>query len=213
MAVAFRAAGTFSTTTTVNYPAGVATGDLLVLHVSWSGGLTTPSGWTKLFGPLSPPGPTWSCYLFWKIAGGSEPSTVTLSGAAIAAFMCAYTGAHATTPIDTYATANLPGSGTAITTPTATTTVANTMLLRMYSVYAASASITPAAGTERYDATTGASNYCMLEMAEQAQAGIGASGTQSATLASDSFGGLGATVAVAPAAAAAAAFVPRIIVT
>lgn len=202
MAVAFRAAGTFATTSVVNYPAGVASGDLLIIQVACTGAITTPSGWTKLFGPVVPSGsPPWSCYLYWKIAGGSEPSSITLvsGGGNTAAFMSAYTGAHATTPIDTHATANLPTSGTSGTTPTVTTTQANTMLLRMCFEYATTGTVTPGAGTERYDGAYDSPMYCVVEMAEIAQPAAGASGTAALTFTSALFGGLSATVAIAPA--------------
>ncbi len=56
MPVAFGAAGTrllvgtASASWAVPYPAGIAAGDVLVLHISTNGGLVTvPTGWTSVY--------------------------------------------------------------------------------------------------------------------------------------------------------------------
>jgi PKD repeat protein len=208
MAVAFRAAGTLTTSTssgthTVNYPAGVAAGDLLVIQmVVTVGTLTTPAGWTNLYGPFTESGFGAAVhYLFYKIAGGSEPSTMTVTksaGNAAAAVMSAYTGADTTTPIDVFATAVQPTSGTSGSSPSVTTTKANTMLLRLCTAFAGPAATTPAGTvTERYDVTW-SFNSTGLELGTETQAAIGASGTSGVTFSTGISGGIGATIAVAP---------------
>src|SRR4051794_15838442 len=61
IAPAFRSAGPLSApagTTTVSYPSGVVSGDVLLMQALVYGlevdtGMATPSGWTKLLGPVA----------------------------------------------------------------------------------------------------------------------------------------------------------------
>jgi hypothetical protein len=223
MAVAFRAAGTFVEATgsnpAITYPAGVATDDMLVMQFALNPGgtATTPSGWTKLFGPTNTSGGGNPCYLFYKIAGGSEPSTVTVTVSATqaAGIMAAYTGVDGTTPIDVSATATLSTSGgTTATTPSVTTTVANDMLLRIYWGWGGTSVTPPGSDTERYDSRFVGQDIPM-ECATSTQVATGASGTTTATFAAAYFGGLGATIALAPGAGGGgggATFVPQIVI-
>jgi len=97
----------------------------------------------------------------------------------------------------------LATSGTTATAPSVTTTVANTRLLHIYWGYVNNSTVTPnASDTERYDAWNISINLG-YELADRAQAATGATGTSAATwVGSALFGGLAATVALAPAAAA-----------
>src|SRR4029077_14590761 len=102
VAVAFRSAGALATYTNppvIEYPAGVASGDLLVIQYMGHNGSppNTPSGWTALLAPVTLSGSIEpSIWVFYKIAGGSEPSTVTISvssgSLAATGIMSAYTG-------------------------------------------------------------------------------------------------------------------------
>src|SRR5262249_42489657 len=64
-------------------PAGTASGDLLVAHLSGSGsmvsgGITPPSGWTALYAPTSGGFSNDENYAtYYKVAGAAEPSTYT----------------------------------------------------------------------------------------------------------------------------------------
>jgi PKD domain len=211
MAVAFRAAGTLGTSTAgaatvVPYPAGVASGDLLILQFIANATSTpaTPSGWTALFGPTTTTTYGNKCYVFWRVAGGSEPSTVsvTISTGQGAGIMSAFTGANTSAPINVHAEATLPGGGTSptMTTPSVTTTVANTMLLRMYWAHDGTAVAPAGTDTEIYDANA-PGQPCAIEAATSTQTAAGASGTTTATLNSNKWGGLGSTIAIAPATA------------
>lgn len=211
MAVAFRAAGTLGTSTggaatVVSYPAGVASGDLLLLQmiVPVSQTVTTPSGWTVVLGPVDTSTYGNRCYVFRKIAGGSEPSSVsvTISSGNGAGIMSAFTGVDGTTPIDVSASATTATGGSTpnLVSPSVTTTVASTLLVRMYWAHDGTA-ITPAGGTtEIYDANA-PGQPAAIEAATIAQAAAGASGTTTATLNTNTFGGLAATLALAPEAA------------
>jgi PKD repeat protein len=211
MAIAFRAAGAlasqFQGTPTIPYPAGVAANDLLLIHyVAGTATVTptTPSGWTLLLGPvaMSGGGNANRGYVYYRVAGGSEPSSVTFanSGASntTGGIMTAWTGCDITTPIDGSATATLPTSGTTGTAPSVTTTKASTRVLHLYWDWTGSTTVTPnGADTERYDTFLSATNI-VFELADTAQGAAGATGTSSVTFAAATSGGLAATIALAP---------------
>jgi hypothetical protein len=211
MAIAFRAAGAlasqFQGTPTIPYPAGVAANDLLLIHyVAGTATVTptTPSGWTLLLGPvaMSGGGNANRGYVYYRVAGGSEPSSVTFanSGASntTGGIMTAWTGCDITTPIDGSATATLPTSGTTGTAPSVTTTKASTRVLHLYWDWTGSTTVTPnGADTERYDTFLSATNI-VFELADTVQGAAGATGTSSVTFAAATSGGLAATIALAP---------------
>jgi PKD repeat protein len=210
MAVAFRAAGAFASNSSgnpvISYPAGVAAGDLLIIQYmvgNSSTVATTPSGWTLLLGPTatSDGSQPARAYAYYRVAGGSEPSSVTFahtgSSGQAGGIMSAYTGADPATPINVSTTAGTETSGTTQTAPSVTTTVANTRLLHMYWITGNTTVTQNAADTERYD-TTWAAVFETLEVADKAQAATGATGTSGATYATSVTGGLAATIAVAP---------------
>jgi PKD repeat protein len=213
MAIAFRSAGALaggtSSSLTINYPAGVASGDLLVLQYAALAArtVTTPGGWTKLYGPVATAGtsPAISIYAYYRVAGASEPSSVSValdSNGGAQGIISAYSGCDTTTPINTSATANLPTSGTSGTCPTVTTTVASTLLLHAYYDWTSSTTITPnASDTERYDSFLSTLNM-VFELADKPQAAAGATGTSIATFGGATSGGGCATIALAPIAAA-----------
>jgi hypothetical protein len=212
MAVAFRSAGTLTKTNTgaaglnVPYPAGLAANDLLVLQASVgtssSATINTPSGWTKLFGPVTGSGASGQAqYVFTKVASGSETGNLSLVATAnnqLSGIMAAYTGCDTTTPVDVFATASLATSGTTGTAPSVTTTKASTLILHMYWDWSGSGTTTPnAADTERYDTFDTNQNY-ITELADTPQAAAGASGTSTVTFSTGMSGGLAATIALAP---------------
>lgn len=115
----------------VEKPAGVASGDLLLL-VMFLGNATTntpspPSGFT-LINNVATSLFSAGLYAYYKIAGGSEPSTyaVSQSGSNLgAARMYAWTGTHATTPINVNAKSAALSGVTTINLPSVTTTEAD----------------------------------------------------------------------------------------
>lgn len=211
MAIAFRAAGAFASNSSgnpvISYPAGVASGDILIIQYMVGGAATvatTPSGWTLLFGPTttSDGSQPARAYVYYRVAGGSEPSTITFahtgSSGQAGGIMSAYTGADGTTPINVSTIAVTETTGTTQTAPTVTTTIANTRLLHMYWITGNTTTTQNAADTERYD-TVWAAVFETLELADKAQAATGATGTSAATYAATVTGGAAATIAVAPA--------------
>lgn len=117
-------------TAAVAVPAGVASGDLLLCVMLLGNGngntATGPSGFTAIDSQAAT---TFSAglRLYYKIAGGSEPGTynVSQSGANLgAARMYAWTGVHASTPINVNTKSSVLNGVTTINLPSATTTVA-----------------------------------------------------------------------------------------
>lgn len=96
------AAGAFTNTIGVPFPAGVASGDLLIAslgnYASHTGVWNTPAGWTALTAS-----PNTGNRSFWKIATGAESGneTFTYSGAttSVRGSMISVTGHDPTTPI------------------------------------------------------------------------------------------------------------------
>lgn len=86
---AFQAAGTIATaggTSTINvpYPAGIAAGQLLIVHIkeqdSATVNLTVPSGWTLVGSGATIPGNTVGSDAIYKVANGTESGNLTING-------------------------------------------------------------------------------------------------------------------------------------
>lgn len=100
------------TSHTINLPASISSGDLLIVAVSMDGNtsLTWPAGWTALSGPTNSGGDG-TLEARYRIADGSEGATITITTAASEAqshISWRITGWHGTTPPEagTPATAN-----------------------------------------------------------------------------------------------------------
>lgn len=67
---------------TINLPASISSGDLLIIvfHL-WAetANVTTPSGWTLLTSDLTTAGTDHNLYIYYKVASGSEGSTLNIS--------------------------------------------------------------------------------------------------------------------------------------
>lgn len=193
MAIAFGAAGTrllvgtAGTSWAVPYPAGIAAGDLLVLHIVTNGGaVTTPAGWTAVYNETVLANPKGG--LFIAVAAGTESGNLTVTTASTTgnAMMFRYTGVEAATPQDAAATSvSLDATtDTTVDLPAITTVTANTMLV--YADGANSGTVTmtgPAGSTERVDqgtlAGTGAKAGALYD---EAVAAAGSTGTRIITL-------------------------------
>ncbi len=122
---------------TLTPPAGTAAGDLLVAHVTNRDAthtLNVPAGWTIIGARTTAPGSsTITSATFRKWATASEgPSTFTLgtTGVQMVGGVVAYSGVHASNPVDVAGAAT--GTGTVATAPSVTTTAANAMLVHAY---------------------------------------------------------------------------------
>ncbi len=121
-----------SSSVTVSTPSGTVEGDLLIAAVATDGNesFSTPSGWTQI-SQANQGGASLAVY--WKLASASESSSHTFSWGSneeAYAWIMRFTGHHATTPIDTYATYG-SGSSSSPDCPSVTTTVDNAMILRI----------------------------------------------------------------------------------
>ncbi len=177
-------------------------GDLLLAAVTIRGTstITPPAGWTLVRDDVNASNLRQATY--WKSATGSEPATWTwtFSGPRLAAGgIHAYSGVHATTPIDIHGGQANP-SGTSLTAPGVTTTVASTRLVAFYSM-TTNATITPPPGmTERGEQIgTDPTRLTVIEGSDALQAAAGPTGTRVATA---SLAGLsiGQLIALRPAA-------------
>jgi hypothetical protein len=121
---------------TITKPTGTVSGNLLVAVVftddDATGGWTPPGGWTEGIAPFN--NTDISCALYWKTAGGSEPASYDFTvgdvdSSVMGGGMVRISGANAT-PIDVSNTAT--GLSTSIDTPSVTTTVTNTLILRFF---------------------------------------------------------------------------------
>lgn len=93
----------YQSSVTCNKPTGTASGDLMI----WvcSGSPSTPSGWTLLGSADSGTSSMLLVRVFYKVAGGAEPSSYTASVSTSWSNACCistYRGQSSTTPIDSH---------------------------------------------------------------------------------------------------------------
>jgi hypothetical protein len=128
---------TGGTSVVVTAPSGVTSGDLLIAAVSTDGTSSTtlaaPAGWTLLDRGIDSTGQV-TLGVWYKIAGASEPGTYTFTWTGnqqAYGWIMRFTGHNPSTPIN--ASSFTAGSTTSSTppSPTVTTTVANTMIIRI----------------------------------------------------------------------------------
>ena len=191
---------------TINRPAGTVSGSLLLAQIAVRGGttqtITAPAGWTLVptNGRVNS-GVTLAQAIYYRIAGAAEPASYQWtfsSSARSTGIILRYSGTHATTPINV-SDGLAAGSGTVITAPTVTTTVANTRLVAFFSHANSAGSLTTPAGmTSRSNGNSGGGvNGIKRRATDQAIAAIGATGNKTST-ASNSAARAGHLVALRP---------------
>lgn len=112
------ATGTNGTTLVVNKPTGTLSGDLLLLFItSTSNTVGTPSasGFTMLLDVDAP-----VSSVLYKVAGGSEPSTYSVSSGQTQPAICLLVAIRGSTNTLTSGTWSSSGTGTTITAPSIT---------------------------------------------------------------------------------------------
>jgi hypothetical protein len=135
-----------------NAPSGVTSGDLLVLCIGNSTTtrtITTPTGWTQIANVQDGFGSQRGA-MYRRIADGSSDDTPTVSFGGTcdsAAFILRITGQHATTYLDTSASASQTSGATAAI-PSITTAEADELLIAMVSVDDATISSDPSGWTQ-----------------------------------------------------------------
>jgi hypothetical protein len=144
--------------------------------------------------------------VYVRVVGASDPVsyqwTIPEGGRRITGGLNAYSGVDTAQPVDA-AGATMNGAGTAVSSPSVTTTVANTMLVQLASVNAEGALTAPAGMTEVWEAsspnTTAGNTRDVLSSSSHAlQAAAGPTGNRVAT-ASLPGAGIGVTLALRPA--------------
>lgn len=184
MSVAIRSNSTYAPSTAtsshaVPTPTGFQAGDLLltVLTNPVNGSFNALTGWTELADYFTAAGDVnrFDAYVAWKIATGSEGSSVTFTGSTTsrpAGGMVAISGANTSTPINASAGNDQTTTGTAYTTASITPTVDNCLIIAIFFGYLATAatlSFTPNASfTEQADIPN-TSNGAALEIQYEAQ--------------------------------------------
>ena len=196
-----------STSIVVTKPTGTADGDLLVAFVSGeddAGVLSPPGGWTQIF-QIDNPG-NFVSGAWFRMASG-EPASFTFTSTvshAMNAGVLRYSGADAANPIDVSAAVAAFGNPTA---PSVTTTVADTVVLRVGTLENATVSDIdyPAGTTGRveFDVASGQ----VTGVADTLQASAGATGTAAFTGTADDY--VAATIAIAPGASTTYYYVAR----
>ena len=188
-------------TITVNKPAGVLSGDLLIAYISktmYGVGDLAPSGWTLIRTDSNS-----SCCrsgIYYKVATSSEPASYTWNIAGSETYgigtIQVYRGADTTSPINAHG-ATTPISGTSYQAPSITTTVADTRLVTFFVARNGTATWTPPTGmTEAYDFRF-STGTLTTSSANASMAAAGATGTKTATLSSSAWG-IAQIIAIAP---------------
>ncbi len=138
------------TSITVNKPASTDEGDLLVAGLTWDGNpgtITKPDGWEILNASGYPATPNVTTGVYYKIAGPGEPASYTWNwgtAESVYAFIICITGHDEAAPINVWSVNE--GSSQSPSCPDVTTTVPDTLVLRIYGSDRASRSFSYPAG-------------------------------------------------------------------
>src|SRR5437867_9767689 len=193
--IGFRGAATNSsgtassaTSLSISRPSGTLANDVMVASISAHGSsspptITPPSGWTLIVTTTSN-GQNLAVSTYWKLAGtaGADPGPYSFTvspSSRIAGGISAYFNVDTTNPI------NASGGAAGSSTPSITTTVANTMLVGCFGRSDNKAVGAPSGMTERFNAESsssgGTTTDASSESADALQASPGASGSKAST--------------------------------
>src|SRR5439155_5224230 len=147
-----------ATSLAISRPAATVANDVLVASITSRTGssppptITAPAGWTSIVSTNN--GSTLTTATFWKVAGTAAadpgPYAFTVSSSSsVAGGISSYFDVDTTTPIDAFA-----GQANSSSTPSITTTVANTMLVAFFGRAGNSAIGAPADMSERFNVVT-----------------------------------------------------------
>ncbi len=175
-------------TITLGRPAGTAAGQVLVASIATNPDATivpSNSGWTMLRNDLLSGAVRQAVYV--RVVGSNDPNayqwTIPEGTRRVTGGMTAYANVDTTNPVNAIgAMTNV--SGTSVTAPSISTTVANTMLVQVVAVNA-EGSLTPPAGmTEAWEAgspNSGSTRDVLASSSYAVQAATGATGSRVAT--------------------------------
>lgn len=164
--------------------------------------LSAPAGWTAVPNADAANAKNVRIHAWYRLAGTSEPSSYTFAltggaGVDIAGGIVDVAGASPTAPINASNSQSNGGYQTAVTAPSISTTVGNTLLLFGGACNAGAVFTPPGPMTEQWDVASGGSLPIASEAASQPLGSVGATGTRVAT-ASTSCRSVGLSIAVAP---------------
>ncbi|MBI2967953.1 MAG: T9SS type A sorting domain-containing protein [Bacteroidetes bacterium] len=174
---------------TLTKPGNVKQNDLLIVHLAQgyptSSGATPPAGWTLIRYDGLNDGSTIGSWLYYKVAGASEPSTYDFSvstGLNLVGVIMAYRGIDPASPIQASGGANT--SGTSHSTPSINTTTDSAVVLNFYSILSSAYSYTPPANTtERYQYSYAQNHWKTVHGFDFIKATAGATGAQTLAIA------------------------------
>ncbi len=196
-----------STSLTIDKPAGTQSGDVLLATIGYQSGsirnLAPPSGWTAVPNTHVFEGTNAGMRAFYKIAGGSEPSSYTFqltggSGQALGGGIMAIIGADTAAPIDAAGGLNNGSSNvTLLTAPSITTTKPKTLLVYSGAVNQGPAFTPPQLMPEQWDVKTTGTYNIGTTAAAGGLAAAGPTGTRASTM-SWTARGVAISIAIAP---------------
>ncbi|WP_309640135.1 fibronectin type III domain-containing protein [Flavobacterium sp.] len=187
-----------NTNLTINKPAGVIAGDLMLANIAKGGNNTTAptlAGWTLINGANLGGGTNRYGAVLYKIAGAAEPANYTfaLGGGTNSASggIVAFSGVDGTTPFDvTPGTISVQGNQTGVTATSITTVTANAAII-MFGQAAGNnptwnngvwSTTSPGGLTELFDVGQGNNDQSTAGAAWATKPTVGATGNGSATL-------------------------------
>ena len=171
---------------TLNVPAGVQLGDLLIAQVGYERTMAisvpTPAGWTRYVDRDN--GTIYGQVIFYRWATASEPASYTIphaSGAAsISGTLLAYRGVASVSPV--LVNNGTVATGTTLTAPSVTTTAGCGRLLAFYGVWNTATLTTPAGMTQRATAINTEVDWnSRVLAADEILGAAGATGTRVST--------------------------------
>lgn len=211
-AVAFRTSSTIgnsaaTTSLSVAMPTGTVVNDVMIAILSVRGGsgvtVTPPLGWTLINSANTTTVTTMKSSTYSKVAGVSEagPYAFSFTSGLASLSVSSYSGVDTAAPIDTQAVQANAASLT-LTAPTVTTTVANAMLVAMYSTARGAVTLTAGSGMtirSQVSSTGTAANSTTTGSQDAAQAVAGISGTKTMTANGTAALNVGHLIALRPA--------------
>lgn len=195
LAIGFRSAasannGGGSTSLTIAGPGGLVANDVMIAAVSVRGGsgttITAPAGWASV--NTIDNGTTIRMAIYYKVATGAEPASYVWSFSSAqkaSGGIQVFSNVDTAAPIDVEAGQSATTeAGGSLSTPSITTTIANTRLVASFAVATGTTFTPPGGMTERYDTAStggGARTRTASEGAETTQVAAGSTGTKTAT--------------------------------
>jgi outer membrane protein assembly factor BamB len=211
-AIAFRAAASRNLngsagSITINVPSGTAKGDVMIAAIAvrpYTVTITPPAGFTLVDRQSNANGSTNALAVYVRVASSSEPASYTWSlssNTGSAGGIMSFAGVDNASPIDVNAGALRTTSGLTFAAPSVTTTTADDMIVTAHE-YSSSDRWTPPTGmTEAFDVASLAVPDALgiaIVGSYKLQAAVGATGTLTATAASNSDTGAMQTLALRP---------------